>query len=107
MVWISNSTIARRNGPPVESLKVPFPQKGKGAARPGRQLPLFYLASNFLAFDYFLPLRANLFPQFRRGLGHRRELFHPFKRAAGVDHGAGVKAFFARMNSVIPGPPPH
>src|SRR5215831_3341394 len=54
-----------------------------------------------LTFDHFLPFCANLLLQFRGGLRHWREIFHPFERTAGIDDSAGVEAFFARLNSRI------
>src|SRR5215510_4450495 len=62
---------------------------------------LFCLTATSLAFDHFLPFRANLLLQFRSGLRHRREIFHPLERTAGIDDSAGVEAFFARLNPWI------
>src|SRR3990167_7585511 len=50
-----------------------------------------------LSLDHFLPLRPDLLLQLRAGFGHRREVLHPFKRTAGIDDRAGVKALFAGL----------
>src|SRR5688572_5593739 len=58
-------------------------------------------AEFFLGFDNFLPLVIDLFAQFGRGLSHRRELFHPFKRPARIDDCARVETFLARVDARI------
>src|SRR5262245_41905312 len=81
-------------------------QEGQEKSSCRWQLLFSCLTATSLAFDHFLPFRANLLLQFRSRLRHWREILHPFERTAGIDDSAGVEAFFAWLNSRIEGTAP-